>query len=139
MTPKTRRRLEILAPAGITLLVVAATVLLAPLLVAQGWLLKPCGLRAATGLPCLACGGTRSGLAFGEGDWLSALRFNPLVFLGVVVTCIWFGWSLVRAWQAPPPQPVDARRQIRRAVPWLIAAGVAAILNWVYLLMFLPD
>lgn len=37
-----------------------------------------CGLREATGYPCPLCGSTRAALAFAQGDWVEAWRWNPL-------------------------------------------------------------
>ena len=42
-----------------------------------------CPFLAATGLPCVTCGATRSTIAFLHGDFLAALRWNPLAFVGV--------------------------------------------------------
>ena len=40
-----------------------------------------CAFFAVTGLPCVSCGATRSAIAFLHGDFLSALRWNPLAFV----------------------------------------------------------
>ncbi len=37
-----------------------------------------CPFRAISGIPCPGCGMTRAFLALAEGDFLGALRFNPL-------------------------------------------------------------
>ena len=42
--------------------------------------LGACGLRESTGIPCPGCGGTRATIAYFNGQWLSALSYNPLAF-----------------------------------------------------------
>jgi len=39
-----------------------------------------CAFLAVTGLPCVTCGATRSMIALLHGDFLGALRWNPLAF-----------------------------------------------------------
>jgi hypothetical protein len=95
-----------------------------------GWPLPACGFREWTGIPCVACGGTRALLALTEGRWIEALAINPLAALagiGAVVGGVllladarrggsWFSWIQARA----------PRRPLR-----LVLA--ALVLNWVYL------
>lgn len=133
-----RRRLEILTPAGVTFFAVLCAVLASPLIDRIGWLAKPCGLRAATGLPCLACGGTRSVQALARGEWLTALKFNPLVVVGVSAAVIWFAVAVWRAWRWDPASSVATRGRWNRVRWALIALAVAAVLNWIYLWKYLP-
>ena len=43
-----------------------------------------CSFKAATGLPCLGCGGTRALARMALGDWRGALQANPLgTFVGL--------------------------------------------------------
>lgn len=42
--------------------------------------LGACGLRQSTGIPCPGCGGTRATIAYFNGQWLTSLSYNPLVF-----------------------------------------------------------
>lgn len=48
-----------------------------------------CLLRAVTGLPCPACGGTTAMVALGRGDLQGALAASPLVALGAPVWVLW--------------------------------------------------
>ena len=58
-------------------------------LVEQGWLtIPPCGLRESMGLPCPGCGGTRTAIAYFNGQLIKAARYNPLV----LAFCL--NWSL---------------------------------------------
>src|SRR6266403_5906208 len=39
-----------------------------------------CVFHELTGLPCITCGMTRSAIQFFHGNFLAALRWNPLIF-----------------------------------------------------------
>src|SRR6266581_1244284 len=43
-----------------------------------------CAFHDVTGLPCVTCGMTRSAIQFFHGNFLAALRWNPLVFVARV-------------------------------------------------------
>ncbi len=92
-----------------------------------------CPFLAITGLPCLTCGATRSAIAFLRGDFLSALRWNPLAFVAFCTLLAFDLYAVI----------VLAGRMPRlRIVDWTIteknAARIAVIsllaLNWIYLL-----
>src|SRR4029078_6987697 len=42
-----------------------------------------CPFLSITGFPCITCGSTRCAIALFHGDFLSALRWNPLVFIAL--------------------------------------------------------
>jgi Protein of unknown function (DUF2752) len=92
-----------------------------------------CPFFAVTGLPCLTCGATRSVLAFLHGDFLSALRWNPLVFVAFCALVVFDLYAFI---------VVAARMPRLRIVEWTGAEKNAArivvisllALNWVYLL-----
>jgi hypothetical protein len=92
-----------------------------------------CAFLAVTGLPCVTCGATRSAIAFLHGDFLVALRWNPLAFIAF---CAVIAFDLYAA------IVLLLRRPRLRIVDWSIAqkntARIAAIsllaLNWMYLL-----
>jgi hypothetical protein len=92
-----------------------------------------CPFLAITGLPCVTCGATRSTIAFLHGDFLSALRWNPLAFValsGLIAFDLYAAIVLV------------GRMPRLRTVGWSVgeknAVRIAAIsllaLNWIYLL-----
>jgi hypothetical protein len=92
-----------------------------------------CPFLAVTGLPCVTCGATRSTIAFLHGDFLSALRWNPLAF---VAFCALIAFDLYAA-------IVLVGRKLRlRIVDWTVTeknvARIAVLsllaLNWIYLL-----
>ena len=99
-----------------------------------------CGMRRFTGLPCPACGCTRSLLAWTQLDFTAAFLFNPLFFLLCVLSLISCAWqwlrrSRSRVGKAGPERPVP--------FPWLPwftwrIAGVVLVLNWLYLCWSLP-
>jgi len=92
-----------------------------------------CPFLALTGLPCVTCGATRSTIAFLHGDFLSALRWNPLAF---VAFCALIAFDLYAA------TVLLGRTPRLRIVDWTVteknAARIAVIsllaLNWIYLL-----
>ena len=47
-----------------------------------------CPLRALTGIPCPFCGGTTAAVNVGHLDLLGALRANPVVVVGAIVTAL---------------------------------------------------
>lgn len=92
-----------------------------------------CPFLALTGWPCVTCGATRCTIAFLHGDFLSALRWNPLAF---VAFCVLIAFDLYAA-------IVLVGRTLRlRIVDWTvteknlarIALPILLALNWIYLL-----
>lgn len=107
---------------GILVLVIAARF-------EEAWPLQPppCSFRTITGIPCLACGGTRSFIALAHGEWLAALRFNPLVII-CVVACA--GWLAAR---------VVSRKPVKIHTKLTVTIIVLALLaNWIWLILTLP-
>jgi hypothetical protein len=99
--------------------------------------LPPCGLRTLTGVPCVGCGGTRAMRALAEGRLVEALRFNPAAVLGVFAVAAWvlLAWARYRGGVEPPPFPEQNRRISRN----VLAVGFLLLLNWGYLILFLPS
>ena len=92
-----------------------------------------CPFLAVTGLPCVTCGATRSAIAFLHGDFLSALRWNPLAFValcGLVAFNLYA--ALVLVGRMPRLRIVDwtvTEKNVARIVVISLLA-----LNWIYLL-----
>lgn len=83
----------------------------------------PCPFMYLFQLPCPTCGATRSLAALARLDLLQAIRFNPLVILGGGVALAAF--------------------LFRHKAPWIARRGLALfigafLLNWIYLLLWLP-
>lgn len=95
---------------------------------AQGRL-APSLFLTITGLPCATTGCTRSLMAWSRGDWLAALRYNPLslAFVGLLLA----SWSQM-AWQ------VVRRKRLRLhpVVAW--GWGVSLTAGWIYKLLSDP-
>jgi hypothetical protein len=92
-----------------------------------------CPFFAVTGFPCLTCGATRSAIAFLHGDFLSALKWNPLAFVafcGVIVFDLYA--AIVLVGRLPRLRMVDWTAAEKTAVR--IAAISLLALNWIYLL-----
>lgn len=89
-----------------------------------------CLFKAATGLPCFTCGGTRAMARLVSGDLLGAFRMNPLVTLATLALPPWALADLAlltrgRALGLELPKKVSGL---------LVTVAVLALLaNWVYL------
>ncbi len=98
--------------------------------------LPPCTTRSLTGWPCPFCGSTRTLMAAARGELATAVRLNPLTFLGAAAVV---GWSLVWA-----VERLTGRRYLAGLGKWLrwlrwgwwLAAAV--VINWIYLVFTLP-
>jgi hypothetical protein len=85
-----------------------------------------CPFRAATGLPCLACGCTHAFHFFVRGQFAAAVLASPLGTLLALACAAHLVWTLLRLcglpW-APSLQPT-------RAVRW--SAGILLAANWAF-------
>jgi hypothetical protein len=114
-------------------LVAVALVALSPLAPRLASGLPACPLKSWTGWPCPGCGTTRAALALAELDPLTAFAVSPLAAAGwtllVVGGLVAGGFALfgVEAPAAPAWTP-------RRLVAFRLAALVALVGNWLYLL-----
>lgn len=92
-----------------------------------------CPFLAATGLPCVTCGATRSAIAFLHGDFLLALRWNPLAFVAFCAVIVFdFYAAIVLAGRMPRLRIVDWTRTEKNVVRIAVISALA--LNWIYLL-----
>ena len=82
-----------------------------------------CPALLAFGIPCPSCGSTRAFAALAEFDFFAAIKFNPLMVAGV------FALPLLYFANEVPPR--------WKAYGWP-TFGAAVLLNWIYLLVFLP-
>jgi hypothetical protein len=95
-----------------------------------------CLLRSTTGVPCPACGSTRSLAAWAHLDPMEAFRFNPLFCLLTLTAAVWAVAGLADAlrgtrWQERLANAVWSRTTTARVL-------VVAAINWVYLCLTLP-
>jgi len=85
-----------------------------------------CGFYAASGLPCLFCGGTRAARAILHGDLHSALYLNALAFPALAAVAAAFVVLILEAAAGRPLAPrIILFRKLNRFVPALIALALA--------------
>jgi hypothetical protein len=93
-----------------------------------------CAFHDVTGLPCVTCGMTRSAIQFFHGNFLAALRWNPLVFVALCGLSIFDAYALIVLVARVPRVRIarfsSAEKTFVRA---LVVASLAA--NWGYLLL----
>jgi hypothetical protein len=92
-----------------------------------------CPFLSVTGLPCVTCGATRSLIAFLRGDFLSALRWNPLAFVAYCSLIVFDLYAaVVLVGRMPRLRMADWSAKEKNAVR-IAVIGLLA-LNWIYLL-----
>lgn len=91
--------------------------------------LPACPFKILVGLPCLACGSTRAGVALSRFDLAGAVFVNPLAAAGWVVLV---GGGLVAGALAFCGVPVR-EPQWRLALPMRWFLAMVLLTNWVYL------
>jgi hypothetical protein len=92
-----------------------------------------CTFHDLTGLPCLTCGATRAAVQFLHGNFLRALEWNPLVFVGlcaVSIFDIYAAFALVT--RAPRLRIAQLTPREKNWVRVLVVIFLG--LNWIYLL-----
>lgn len=89
--------------------------------------LLACPLRAATGLPCLACGCTHAFHFMVRGEISAAVWSSPLGALLAAACAAHALWTVLRLLGLP----YAPRFEPTRAARWAAALGLAA--NWVFL------
>ena len=128
-------------PPAITVVAVILMLLVARIYDSLPLQAPACGLRTATGIPCVACGGTRSMMALSHGHFSEALTFNPLAFLGVFAAGLWLLVALVRFFFFFPDSDSDPFSHRKRLPLWSVVTGIVLLFlaNWFYLFLFLPE
>jgi hypothetical protein len=92
-----------------------------------------CLFHAVTGLPCLTCGSTRSMLEILRGDFLGAIRWNPLAFIAFCTLVIFDLYAVVTlAGGTARVRIVEWTLVEKKAAR--ITAVVVLVLNWAYLI-----
>jgi hypothetical protein len=89
--------------------------------------LPECSFKKLTGLPCVACRGTRSLRSLASGEVTKAVKFNPLAVLGCGFAVAWLGEYLIR--KGNPPNRTFSTRSVA------VVTLVLLILNWIYLIL----
>lgn len=96
-----------------------------------------CLFRKLTGLPCLACGGTRCARSLAGLDLASAFGFSPLVALLFLTLAAWSLWAVLTRLRGDPLR-VRLMTDARGAAQLRWAAALALALHWIWLWRNLP-
>lgn len=93
-----------------------------------------CFFKAVTGLPCPACGSTRSVLSLFNGNISEALKINPLGFLiaaVMLITPFWLIYDITGGRGTLHDTYLKAERILRK--PFIAAPLIALLLiNWAW-------
>lgn len=112
----------------------------APFVTLMAWLatrwpdrwVPDCALKSLTGLPCPTCGAFRAAEAWRSGNWLQALRLQPLLVCAAAGLWVLFAFTLIALltcrWR---PALTLSRAESRRL--WLAGGGLV-LLQWAFLL-----
>lgn len=92
-----------------------------------------CAFHDLTGLPCLTCGMTRSGIQFFHGNFLAAIRWNPLVFAALCAITIFNIYAFFVLITRARRVRFVVQSQVEKRYLRVIAVAVL-LLNWTYLL-----
>lgn len=96
-----------------------------------------CLFRSMTGVPCLACGGTRCVRSLAGLDIAAAFAYSPLVAVAALGAVAWSLWAIIARVRGDALRlrlVTDARGSLQ--LRWAI--GVALVLNWIWLCRNLP-
>ncbi len=93
-----------------------------------------CVFHEITSLPCVTCGMTRCGIQFFHAHFLAALKWNPLVFMGLCSVMAFDLYALIVLVTRAPRLRIRfltpaAKRLVRVSMVLILA------LNWTYLLL----
>ncbi|MHB1465024.1 MAG: DUF2752 domain-containing protein [Thermoleophilia bacterium] len=140
MRISTRQKLTLEAPLlGLLLIVFSISALVAPNMhLRVGDVDLPsvvlCPFFAITGIPCLFCGITRSFLAMGRFDFVSAFVFHPLgpaIFLALIAVALVMAVTLATGWRVRLGLSPALRHQlVRWAICILVLAWPLKLAIW---------
>jgi|GEM_PF-502879 len=86
-----------------------------------------CGFHAASGLPCVFCGGTRAARAILHGDLHAALYLNALAFPALAIVA---GTFVVLLAEAAAGRPLALRETLLRHLDRVVPALLFLALAW---------
>jgi hypothetical protein len=97
-----------------------------------------CIFHEITGLPCVTCGMTRCAIQFFHGDFLAALKWNPLVFTALcgIMAFDLYAFAILTT-RAPRLRISFVTQRARTFVR--VSVILALALNWIYLLSHWRD
>lgn len=92
-----------------------------------------CVFLAVTDHPCVTCGMTRAAIRFFHGDFIGALRWNPLTFVGLCGLSIFDAYAFaVLVTRAPRLRLIQFSSTEKAFLRTLVI--VLLLANWFYLL-----
>ena len=92
-----------------------------------------CVFHELTGLPCLTCGATRAAMQFFHGNFLVALKWNPLAFAGLCAVSMFDVYAAVVLATRAPRLRIAYLTSIEKSFGRMLVVALF-LLNWVYLL-----
>jgi hypothetical protein len=91
-----------------------------------------CTFKAATGIPCMTCGGTRTLALLARGNLAGALAMNPLVAAAFFVLVPWALADLV-LWTRGRSLGLNLGPRARSVA--VVSGVVVLVVNWGYLIL----
>ncbi|HET6887620.1 MAG TPA: DUF2752 domain-containing protein [Candidatus Udaeobacter sp.] len=93
-----------------------------------------CMFHEITSLPCVTCGMTRCGIQFFHAHFLTALKWNPLVFMALCCLTAFDLYAFATLATRRPRLRISFDTQTAKT--FVRGAVISAlVLNWIYLLM----
>jgi hypothetical protein len=92
-----------------------------------------CVFHELTGLPCLTCGATRATMQFLHGNFLVALKWNPLAFAGLCAVSVFDVYAAIVIATCAPRVRIVYLTSIEKNFGRMLVVALF-LLNWVYLL-----
>ena len=92
--------------------------------------LSTCGFKVAFGLPCVSCGSTRATLHLFDGDFWTALTFQPMTML---IYTLLTGWGLLSLWALLTRRSVSIDLSKREDMTVKLSLVFVPLINWSYL------
>lgn len=91
-----------------------------------------CPFHAMTGWPCPTCGATRAVLALARGEFVAALRLNPLVGVGALAAVPYVAYASVVSLLGLPRCRIEFGP--RAATMGRVVAVAAVMATWAFLI-----
>jgi hypothetical protein len=92
-----------------------------------------CIFLSVTGHPCFTCGATRAALRFFHGDFIGAMRWNPLIFVALCGLSIFDAYAFAAlVTRAPRLRLIQVSSTEKTILRVLVL--VLLLTNWFYLL-----
>jgi len=97
--------------------------------------LPSCAFKGFTGMPCPACGSTRSIVHLAHGEFFSSLAMNPLASIGSIGIVFFFLYSVLTLAFDKPRLGIGLTEREKNAVR--VGVALLVLANWSYLVFVL--